>query len=630
MKCEISAILEVGVECMCGICGIVHSKQQGIDSEALRAMAQAMVHRGPDDDGYLVDGNIGLGFRRLSIVDLEHGHQPMANEDGTVWVVFNGEIYNHQSLRQRLVDKGHQFRTHADTEVIVHLYEEEGIRCLESLRGMFGIAIADLRTREVFLARDYFGIKPIYYSVDDGSLLFASELRSVLTGRRDKRSLDKQAVWDYFTFQYVPQPESMVEGIKKLPPAHYAHFRDGQINIHRYWSPNFQPDDAKPLSYFVEGVQHHLSESVRLHLQADVKVGSFLSSGVDSSAIVALASKFQDMMTFSVGFEDMRSGVKELDLASQTAKMLGTNHTDITVSANEFLEALPSVMASLEEPLGDPSAFGLYFVSKLATQFVTVVLSGEGADEIFGGYPIYHEPISLRMFDYMPRGLKSGLKSLAATLPYGMRGRSFLLRGSTPLERRFIGNISVFRDDTKQAMLEALASDESVLSSYHVTDPVYSRYPSTDPITRMQLLDLQTWLPGDILFKADKMTMAHSLELRVPFLDREVFDFAATIPTRYRVNEEGKYAFRQAAKAWLPSSIAQRPKLGFPVPYREWLKSWRQHVWDLFSSSSVREWFSADLVERMLREHSEGTRDHGRELWTLLTFLVWNSAVMDR
>ena len=614
---------------MCGICGIVHSKDQGVDSELLRSMAQAMVHRGPDDDGYLVNGNIGLGFRRLSIVDLEHGHQPMSNEDESVWVVFNGEIYNHQSLRQILIDKGHQFRTHADTEVIVHLYEEEGIRCLESLRGMFGIAIADLRTREVFLARDYFGIKPIYYSQFEGSLLFASELRSVLAGRPGHRSVDKQAAWDYFTFQYVPQPESMVEGVKKLPPAHYAHFRDGQITIHRYWSPTFAPDESKPLSYFVEGVQHHLSESVRLHLQADVKVGSFLSSGVDSSAIVALASKFQDMMTFSVGFEDMRSGVKELDLASQTASLLHTDHHDITVSAKEFLEQLPSVMASLEEPLGDPSAFGLYFVSKLATEFVTVVLSGEGADEIFGGYPIYHEPISLQMFDSVPASLKRGLRSFAAALPYGMRGRSFLLRGTTPLERRFIGNISVFRDDTKEAMLKALASDERVVSSYHVTDPVYERYPSFDPITRMQLLDLNTWLPGDILFKADKMTMAHSLELRVPFLDRGVFDFAATIPTRYRVNQEGKYTFRQAAKAWLPNTITERPKLGFPVPYREWLKSWHRHVWDIFSASPVREWFSADLVEKMLKEHYEGTRDHGRELWTLLTFLVWHSAVIE-
>ncbi|QSO46337.1 asparagine synthase (glutamine-hydrolyzing) [Alicyclobacillus mengziensis] len=617
---------------MCGICGIFRGHGNPVSMDELQKMTDTMIHRGPDESGFMVDGDVGLGFRRLSIVDLEHGHQPMTNENRTVWVVCNGEIYNYKSLRNQLMRRGHIFTSNTDTEVIVHLYEEYGIELVHHLRGMFAIAIVDLNIRELFLVRDHFGIKPLYFSQGSDGLRFASELRSLLTTSPWDFSVDEQALWDYFTLQYVPTSGSLIRGMQKVPPAHYIRYHHGVLSMTQYWAPKYQPVYDKPESYYTDAVADALERSVRRHLQADVRVGSFLSSGVDSSTIVALAKQTRPLTTFSVGFEDADAQFDELVIARRTAEALGVEHKSTVISSSDIINRLPTMMDSLEEPLGDPSALALYFLSELASRDVTVVLSGEGSDEIFAGYPIYHEPKSLAMFKYLPQWSNPLLRNLANMMPHGVKGRSFLLRGTTPLERRFLGNIHVFHEETKDILFQKHAFGLAPDATYRLTDPIYQQTAMYDDITRMQMVDLHTWLPGDILFKADKMTMAHSLELRVPFLDVDVFDVASSVPVEYRVRDnQGKYVLRQAVKQWLPDGIWSRPKLGFPVPYRKWLReSMHDILRDAFQSSKFRHFFSEQYVDMMLSQHRSGTRDYGRELWTLLAFLMWEQAFQAR
>lgn len=587
-------------------------------------MTRAMQHRGPNDDGYYNHGHVGFGFRRLSIIDLQHGHQPMSNEDSSVWVVFNGEIYNYKSLRADLIARGHQFKTDSDTEVLVHLYEEYGIAFVTRLRGMFAFAIHDKRSGDVFLVRDYFGIKPLYYSFSDGELSFASELRSLFASGKVSRTIQPQSLWDYFTFQYVPDPDTMFSDVHKLPPAHYMHFKQGVVTLQRYWKIAFQPDESKPLEYFTEQIESKLRDSVRAHMQSDVPVGAFLSSGIDSSSVVALMRESQrEVRTFSIGFENARTGMNELEQARRTAEALGTTHVGIEVSARDFQARLEDLIYALEEPIGDASALALYYVSERAREDVTVVLSGEGADELFGGYPIYHEPVSLNMFRKMPGWLRHSAGSLSNLLPAGTKGKSFLHRGSLPIERRFIGNAQLFQEDAKRKLLYVNADD--MRSSFSRSDEVYRELKGYDEITKMQMVDLNLWLPGDILAKADKMTMANSIEQRVPFLDRDVFELASTIPAKYRIaSGQTKYAFRQAMRGILPAEVCNRPKLGFPVPTRNWIrKEMRDFVWDVISSDIAGHLVNHTTLCLMMDEHCEGTRDWGRELWAAVTFLLW-------
>lgn len=608
---------------MCGICGVMEKEGIPVDKDMLCRMAHVMSHRGPDDEGYYVDGSVGLGFRRLSIIDVKHGHQPMANEDHSIWVIFNGEIYNHKELRDRLIEKGHQFRTNTDTEVIVHLYEEKGISCLDVLRGMFAFAIWDQRKQELYIVRDHFGIKPLYYTQQNGTLLFASELKGLLSTGKIDTTLNIQSIWNYFTFQYVPDPNTVFANISKVPPAHYLHVKQGKLTLRKYWEPIFSPDYTKPLAYYVEGLEHTLRESVRLHMNADVPQGAFLSSGVDSSAIVALMHELTGSVeTFSVGFEGAYAEMGELALARSTSRLFETHHSETEISAGMFQNSLFDIIEMLEEPIADPSVLGLFFVSKLASSRVKVVLSGEGADELFAGYPIYHEPRSLKIFSVMPTWIREGLGRAAAILPEGVKGRGFLQRGATPIERRFLGNAYIFSEDAKGELL--MGYRDKLQNSFSMTDAIYQNTKHLDDITRMQMVDLHTWLPGDILMKADKMTMAHSIELRVPFLDREVFDFAAKIPHEYRiVGKSTKHVLRQAVSRILPKEIYDRPKLGFPVPYRQWLRSdLRDFVWDAISS--VDGMINRSYLQNIMEEHCTGKRDWGRELWTAMTFIIWH------
>lgn len=623
--------LRNGAFFMCGICGLVGKNGAPADESVLQSMTQAIVHRGPDDDGHFVYGGAGLGFRRLSIVDLAHGHQPLSNEDGTVWIVFNGEIYNYKPLRDDLLARGHQFRTEADTEVIVHLYEEMGIQCVNQLRGMFAIAIYDLRKQELYLARDYFGIKPLYYADTEAAFVFGSEIKSLLASGYVKSEVSAQALWNFFTFQYVPDPDTMFAGIHKVPPGHYLLIREQKVSVHKYWQVEFHPDDSKSLAYFAEGITDRLRNSVQAHLTGDVPRGAFLSSGLDSTAIVSLMREREAVQTFSIGFEGAPDEQNELTLARETARYLGTDHHNVWINAARYQEELPRLVFYQEDPVADASAMALYFVSEVASSFVKVVLSGEGADELFAGYPIYHEPLSLRMFEYMPHWLRQALGRFAQVLPHGVKGKSFLHRGSLPLERRFVGNAQIFTEDAK-AELMRLSGLGQVSSAFSITDPLYRESRHLDDVTRMQYVDVHTWLPGDILMKADKMTMANSLELRVPFLDKEVFEFASTIPLKYRLSAgTTKYALRQAMKGIVPEFVYNRPKLGFPVPIRHWLrKEMLDFTWDLVRSSKTEAFINRPYVERLIEEHVRGGRDHWREIWTVMNFMLWHQIFVEQ
>jgi asparagine synthase (glutamine-hydrolysing) len=616
---------------MCGIVGLFNKTGQPVEQMVLERMSNQIVHRGPDDMGVHLQDNIGLGFRRLSIIDLEGGHQPLSNEDGTVWISFNGEIYNYQEIRRGLVARGHQFKTEADTEVIVHLYEEKGVDCVKELRGMFSFAIYDSKNRHVMVARDHFGIKPCYYTETDDAILWGSEIKSLLEHPGVRRDVNPESFWNYLTFQYAPDPLTMFKGIHKLPAAHYMIIKDGKIRaMERYWDLKFE-EEQRPLSYYVEGTREILRNSVQAHMNSDVPRGAFLSSGVDSSTIVALLKEMEQVKTFTVGFEGA-GGQSELAYARETAKILGTEHRDVTISAQQYLEALPRLMFHQDEPIADPSAIGLYFVSELASQFITVVLSGEGADEVFGGYTIYREPLSLKMFDYLPLSLRRSLVSMASALPEGMKGRSFLMRGSKTLPERFVGNAFIFGEQMKEEFVRLDPETMNLRRYLDITQPYYDRAANYDPVTQMQYIDFHTWLPGDILMKADKMTMANSLELRVPFLDKEVFEFASKIPMQYRLmNGTTKYVLREAVKDILPREVAERPKLGFPIPTRQWLRN-EHYNWarELIDASNVDHLINKKYVLNLLEEHKNGVRDNARKVWTVLMFLLWHQIYVER
>ncbi|PWK06292.1 asparagine synthase (glutamine-hydrolyzing) [Tumebacillus permanentifrigoris] len=616
---------------MCGIVGLFNKTGQPVDQSVLERMSDQIVHRGPDDMGVHLQDNIGLGFRRLSIIDLEGGHQPLSNEDGTVWISFNGEIYNYQEIRRWLLERGHQFKTDSDTEVIVHLYEEKGVDCVKELRGMFSFAIYDSKNRHVMVARDHFGIKPCYYTETDDAILWGSEIKSLLEHPGVRREVNPESFWNYLTFQYAPDPLTMFKGIHKLPAAHYMVIKDGKIRaMERYWDLKFE-EEQRPLSYYVEGTREIVRNSVQAHMNSDVPRGAFLSSGVDSSTIVALLKEMEQVKTFTVGFEGA-GGQSELAYARETAKILGTEHRDVTITAQQYLEALPKLMFHQDEPIADPSAIGLYFVSELASQFITVVLSGEGADEVFGGYTIYREPLSLKMFDYLPLSVRRSLGSMASMLPEGLKGRSFMMRGSKTLQERFVGNAFIFGEQMKEEFVRLNPETMNLRRYLDITQPHYDRASNYDPVTQMQYIDFHTWLPGDILMKADKMTMANSLELRVPFLDKEVFEFASKIPMEYRLmNGTTKYVLREAVKDILPREVAERPKLGFPIPTRQWLRN-EHYNWarELIDSSNVDHLINKKFVLNLLEEHKNGVRDNARKVWTVLMFLLWHQIYVER
>ncbi|KAF5084203.1 Asparagine synthetase [glutamine-hydrolyzing] 1 [anaerobic digester metagenome] len=601
---------------MCGICGF--TGRLATSEEVLENMKNKIIHRGPDSGGSYIDDGVSMGFRRLSIIDLEGGHQPIYNETRDMVITFNGEIYNYQELREDLIAKGHVMGSNADTEVLLHGYEEYGEDLLPKLRGMFTFVIWDAKNKTFFGARDFFGIKPFYYAMQDGQMIYGSEIKSILEYPNFKREVNTEALENYLTFQYSVLPETFFKGVFRLMPAHCFTFKNGELKIKRYWEPKFQNDENKSLDEFIEEIDAAMQDSVKKHKISDVEVGSFLSSGVDSSYV---AASFHGDKTFTVGFDYEK--YNEIDYAKALSEKIGIENHSKLITTEEYWDTLGKVQYHMDEPLADPSAIALYFVSQTAAKYVKVALSGEGADEFFGGYNIYREPHDLRPLTRLPRPIRKGLGAIAKCLPK-MKGKNYLIRGSKDLQERFIGNAFMLTEEERERILK------KPTGKFHhavLTRPFYDKVKDQDEVTQMQYIDIHFWLIGDILLKADKMSMAHSLEVRVPFLDRIVFDVARTIPTKYKVNEENtKYAMRQAAHRYLPDMVAEKKKLGFPVPIRIWLKEdkYYQIVKDAFTSKAAKDFFKTEEIVKYLEEHREGKADNSRKIWTIYMFLVWH------
>ena len=601
---------------MCGLCGFTGEL---VDRETyLRQMTERIIHRGPDSDGFYTDADIAMGFRRLSIIDLGAGDQPLYNEDKTLVLTFNGEIYNYKALREELLEKGHIFVTESDSEVLLHGFEEWGEELLPRLRGMFGFAIWNTEKKELFLARDPFGIKPMHYTrLADGRLVYGSEIKSILAHPDVKKEFNPAALDGYLSFQYSVPDETFFRDIYCLPPAHCLWYRGGEVTLHRYFDPMFTPDENMTLDEAVEEIDRAFTDSVEAHRISDVEVGCFLSSGVDSSFV---ASYFGGQKAFTVGFDNGQH-YNESNYAAELAKEVGIEHYVHIISEEEYWASLPKVQYYLDQPLADPSCVALYFVSKLAAEHVKVVLSGEGADELFGGYRIYHEPYSLRGYQRLPRFLRKFLAACVANLP-DFKGKSFLMRGAQTLEERFIGNAKMFSEKEKARLLRDIPATDPT----EKTRAFYAQTAGQDDVTRMQYLDINRWMVGDILLKADRMSMAHSLELRVPFLDREVFKVASRIPVKHRIAAgTTKYAMRLAAERHIPASAAEKPKLGFPVPIRVWLREEKYYntVKAAFTSPTAAQFFNTSELLSMLDAHFAGKKDNSRKIWTVYMFLVW-------
>ena len=609
---------------MCGFVGYLPGSNKKNDSEIIEQMMDTIHHRGPDSGGYHVADHAVLGFRRLTIIDLsDAGNQPLFDETGRYTLTFNGEIYNHKDIRAELEAKGYKFKSNTDSEVLVHGYAEwkEGI--LDKVRGMFAFAIWDEQEQSLFLARDMFGIKPLYYgkASNDGTFFFGSEIKSFLPHPSFVKEVNKNAVLPYLTFQYPVTNETFFKNIYKLEPGTWMRVtKDGHMMRKRYWDFKFDASD-EPLEHYLEQITDSLKESVRVHKIADVPVGAFLSGGIDSSFITAL---FKPENTFSVGFGDYEGIFNETDLARRLSEILGFNHHVRLIGAEDFFGALPTIQYHLDEPQSNLSTVPLYFLAQLASEHVTVVLSGEGADELFGGYESYMRTPHLQKYDKMvPKNVRHGLSKLARKLPNN-RATDFLVRGGQTPEEYFIGQARVFPEDEALAVLKPAFRHGVTVKE--ITAPIYQSVADDDDVTKMMTIDMRLWLPGDILLKADKMSSAHSLELRVPFLDKEVMKVAEKIPTKYRIKDGlSKYALRKAALAELPEEWARRPKNGFPVPIRDWLKQdkYYNYVKEIFQSPEAGIFFDQERLMGYLDEHYQGKAMRQRYIYTAMSLILW-------
>ena len=602
---------------MCGICGFFGKKKN--KREIVEKMKEKLVHRGPDAQGSFVNDSVALGFRRLSIIDLEGGLQPMKSSSQNLTVVFNGEIYNYQELREQMErEKKILFVTRSDTETLVNGLEAYGPAFVEQLRGMFAFAVWNEKKEELMLARDFFGIKPLFYTVVDGNFVFASEIKSILQFPGVPKKLNERALEQYLSFQYSVLEETFFEGIYRLPPGCMLFYRQGKYEICRYFQPKLQPEAGCSLADMEKKLESVLKKSVRRHMVSDVEVGTFLSGGVDSGFIAVLSGA---KMAFTVGFLDGNSGYNEENRAREVARYAHLSYHMHTIGKKEFWDVLPKVMYALDEPSGDASAVAMYFLAAKASRYVKVVLSGEGADELFGGYNIYREPLALQKVAWIPEKIRRAVSRQAKKLP-DRRGKSFLIRAGQRVEERFIGNAHIFTDEERRELLKNPTDTPSCQEFLRKT---YEEAAGLSDPEKMQNIDLKYWLAGDILLKADKMSMAHSLELRVPYLDKEVFALAAALPAAAKANARmTKIALRQAAARTLPPAAAARKKLGFPVPVRDWLRQepYTSRVRAVFSRPAAGEFFNVRLLHTMLNHHLHGG-DCWRQIWCVYSFLIW-------
>lgn len=600
---------------MCGITGFVNKEKSKDKKKIIKDMADLIIHRGPDDEGYYYDDEVALGFRRLAIIDLKTGAQPIYNEKKDMAIIFNGEIYNYQYLKEDLVAKGHTFTTNTDTEVLLHGYEEYQEDLLPMLRGMFAFVIYDTKKKELFGARDFYGIKPLYYYKDKNNFMFSSEIKSFLGNPNFKKELNRDMLEQYLTFQYSVGTETFFKNVYKLTPGHYFKYKDNKLEIKKYYEISFGKNNERTLNEWEKGIRELLDDSIAAHKISDVEVGSFLSSGVDSSLIATLANVDK---TFTVGWENKK--YSEIDYAKDLSKKINVKNISKKISKEEYFSNFPHIQYFMDEPLADASAIALYFVANIASQNVKVALSGEGADEIFGGYNIYHEPYSISWYYKIPYPIRKFIGILA--YPFrNHRGFNFLVRRSKKLEDRYVGNAFIFEPSDSKKILNYKMGKKTFKD---ITKPFYEKAKRYDPVTKMQYIDFNFWLIGDILLKADKMSMANSLEVRVPFLDRILIDYAKDLPTKYKINgNTTKYAFRKVASEVLEDKVSQKKKLGFPVPIREWMKEpdIYKKIYDTFSAGG--EFFNTDKIIELLEVHKEGKRDNSRKIWTIYSFLVW-------
>ncbi|KND47586.1 MAG: asparagine synthase (glutamine-hydrolyzing) [Parcubacteria bacterium C7867-006] len=605
---------------MCGIAGVIEPSIKNKE-KVIEAMVSRIIHRGPDEDGFYVDKNVGLGMRRLSIIDLSTGHQPITSEDEKLLIFFNGEIYNYLELKKDLLNKKYNFKTDSDTEVILHMYEEYGENMLQMLRGMFTFCIYNTETKEVFVARDFFGIKPLYYLVQNEKIVaFSSEAKSFLSFPKFKPEVNDSAVMNYLSFQYNPLVESFFKDVYKLPPAHFMriNLESGQTEIKKYWSFDFKQNRELDEKKTKIDLLYTIKDSVRHHMIADVPVGAFLSGGIDSSIITTLMQEIRGdkkIKTFTVGFNTLTEATE----AKETSDVLGTDHNEITVGPEEYFSVLGKAVYHFDEPVADPSAIGIYFLAREAAKSVKVVLSGEGSDELFGGYNIYTTPFASNKMLWLPKPIID----FAIKLPFNFFGKNYLKRVSQKIEDWYFGQ-KYFSDSIfdRSEIKKIWKGGEGEFLSM---SPLYKKAGRLSDSTKMQYIDINTWLVGDILAKADKMTMAHSLELRVPFLDIKVAELARTLPDRFKWhNGATKYLLREAFSRVIPESTRNRRKLGFPTPIRDWMTGESIGIYNsILNNDYIKKNLDIEYIKKLIEDHNDGKKDNSRKIYTLLMLALW-------
>ena len=622
---------------MCGIAGWYRRGGPPVGQEVIARQCDRIIHRGPDDAGYFTDGDFGFGMRRLSIIDLAGGHQPLFNEDKSAWIVFNGEVYNFQDLRPDLEARGHRFRTHSDTETIIHLYEEYGSECVQKLRGMFAFAIYDEKKHALLIARDRLGKKPLHYALVDGNLYFASEIKSILAVAPELAETNHEALMQYMYFGYIPDPQTAFRQIHKLPPGHLLEFANGELKIRQYWDlPEYSTHEPKSEEECLEELEHRLTEAVRIRLIADVPLGAMLSGGTDSSTVVALMSRVSagPVKTFSIGFQ--HADFNEAAYARKVAEHFHTDHHELILDP-DVVETVDTLSRSLEEPFGDSSMLPTYYISKLARQHVTVALSGDGGDEVFAGYDRYRIHLENRSFDWIPGWAgRFYRQTVHPRLPYSMPARKLAYSVALPWQERYIESISLQAFERDMGLLSPEFREQANgADPLNIMRGYLDRAPARDPLSCVLYLDTKTYLPGDILTKVDRMSMLTSLEARVPLLDHEFVEWVTALPPKWKMRgTEQKYIFRKLAeRVGVPTEVLHRPKQGFALPLVHWLKN---ELKDLLLNvlyeprTTQRGYFNQAAVRKLVDEHLQGRRIHSGRIWRLLMFELWHRNYLEQ
>ncbi len=608
---------------MCGFVGMFNYDSKNNNETLLTQMSNAIRHRGPDDSQYIVKDGFCVAFRRLSIIDLDNGAQPYTSPDGRFVAVFNGEIYNYRDLRQPLIDEGIEFFTNSEIEVIVALYRKYGDEFVTMLRGMYAIMIYDSEEKTVFATRDIFGIKPLYYRVTDEGVMFSSEMKAfIFDETMGGFKVDESLLQHYFTFQYIPEPRTITPEINVLEASHYLKITaDGKIEDKKYFDLKFAAPSEESFEAKAERLRKVITESVEYHMISDVEVGTFLSSGIDSAIVTAVSSRLNPgIKALTVGFDV--ASYSEIDDAYEISKHLNVDHIVLKGNVEQFKEAFEKVVWHLDSPVADPSTVAIYMIAGEAAKHVKVMLSGEGSDELFAGYKTYRDSLLAGRFQDAPAFVKGACRGLSKIIPDGVKGKNFLMRAGVPLEERYVGNAFLFDEKGKKSFLKTYNPNQSFTE---ITKDVYAEVANADPLIKMQHVDLNTWLKGDILVKGDRLSMAHSLEVRVPFLDKEVFKFASTLKNDDKLaHGTTKYLLRYAFKDYVNPETFMRPKLGYPVPVRVWLKD-ELYEWarDIILSSKAEAYIDTKAALKLLDDHRDGKADNYRKLWSILVFIKW-------